>query len=197
MEISASVVKELREKTNAGMMECKKALAEAQGDIEKALEILRKKGVALATKKAGRATNEGLIDSYIHLGNKVGVMIEVNCETDFVARNEIFQRFVKDVMLQIASLSPIYLSKEDVPAVVIEKEKEIASSQITGKPANVVEKIVEGKISKYFEQVCLLEQLFIKDDKVKINDLLKSKIAELGENISIKRFVRYQLGEEK
>jgi len=197
MEISASVVKELREKTNAGMMECKKALAEAQGDIEKALEILRKKGVALATKKAGRATNEGLIDSYIHLGNKVGVMIEVNCETDFVARNEIFQRFVKDVMLQIASLSPIYLSKEDVPAVVIEKEKEIASSQITGKPANVVEKIVEGKISKYFEQVCLLEQPFIKDDKVKINDLLKSKIAELGENISIKRFVRYQLGEEK
>jgi len=196
MEISASAVKELREKTNAGMMDCKKALSEAQGDMEKALEILRKKGVALATKKAGRATNEGVIDSYIHPGNKVGVMVEVNCETDFVARNEIFQRFVKDIMLQIASLNPLYLSKDHVPAEIIAKEKDIAGAQITGKPANVVEKIVEGKISKYCEQVCLLEQPFIKDDKIKINDLLKAKIAELGENISIKRFVRFQLGEE-
>lgn len=195
MDITAEAVKELRVKTNAGMMECKNALKEANGDMEKAIEILRKKGIALAAKKSSRTAGEGIIDSYIHLGNKVGVMIEVNCETDFVARNENFRRFVKDLMLQIASSAPLYVRSEDVPAEAIQKEKDIAKAQITGKPANIVDKIVEGKISKYYEQVCLLNQLFVKDDKMTIEDLLKGKIAEIGENIVIKRFVRYQLGE--
>lgn len=196
MGVSAQEVKALRDKTNAGMMDCKKALTEANGDIEKAIELLRKKGIALADKKSSRATNQGLIDSYIHLGNKVGVMIEVNCETDFVARNEVFQSFVRDLMLQVASSVPLYVSSEDVPESIVEKEKEIARSQVTGKPENIVEKIVEGKINKYFEQVCLLNQVFVKDDKLTISDLLKNKIAEIGENIVIRRFVRYQLGED-
>ncbi|MEW6535048.1 MAG: translation elongation factor Ts [Candidatus Auribacterota bacterium] len=196
MSITAQAVKELRDITNAGMMDCKKALTEAGGDMEKAVELLRKRGVALAEKKSGRATNQGLIDSYIHLGSKVGVMIEVNCETDFVARNEVFRTFVKDLMLQIASLSPICVGPEDVPANLIEREKDIARAQIAGKPENIVEKIVEGKVNKYFEQVCLLKQPFVKDDKMTIEQLLKAKIAEIGENIIIRRFVRYQLGEE-
>ena len=196
MEITAASVKELRSKTNAGMMDCKNALKEAKGDVDKAVEILRKKGIALANKKSGRATKEGLIDSYIHPGNKVGVMIEVSCETDFVARNDVFKRFVRDIMLQIASASPLYVSVEDVPEDIIQKEKDIAKAQITGKPDNIVEKIIEGKLRKYYEQVCLLNQPFVKDDKMTIGQLVTSKVAELGENIMVKRFVRYQLGEE-
>ena len=197
MEITASIVKELREKTNAGMMDCKKALKETNGNIEEAVTYLRKKGLASAAKRSGRATKEGVIDSYIHLGNKVGVLIEVNCETDFVARNEVFQRFVRDLMLQVASAMPVYVSEEDVPEKVLAREKDIARDQVAGKPANIIEKIVEGKMKKYYEQVCLLKQPFVKDTDTTIENLLKSKIAEMGENIVIKRFVRYQLGEEK
>ncbi len=196
MSISAAAVKELREKTNAGMMDCKKALQEVNGDMEKALEVLRKKGLSLASKRSGRETKEGVIDSYIHLGSKVGVMIEVSCETDFVSRNDVFKSFVRDLMLQVASSSPLYVSREEVPSDLIEKEKDIARAQITGKPDNIVEKILEGKINKYFEQICLLEQPFVKDPDMKIEDLLKAKIAEIGENIQIRRFVRFQLGEE-
>ncbi|MDX9703544.1 MAG: translation elongation factor Ts [Candidatus Auribacterota bacterium] len=196
MEISAGIVKELREKTNAGMMDCKKALQEAGGDMEKAVEILRKKGLSMASKRSGRETKEGVIDSYIHLGNKVGVLIEVNCETDFVARNEVFKTFVRDLMLQIASSSPLCVRREEVPAELIAKEKDIARAQITGKPDNIVEKIVEGKINKYYEQVCLLEQAFVKNPDIKVEELLKAKIAEIGENIQVRRFIRYQLGEE-
>lgn len=196
MQITAATVKELREKTNAGMMDCKKALQEAGGDMEKAVEILRKKGLSMASKRSGRETKEGVIDSYIHIGNKIGVMIEVNCETDFVARNEVFQTFVRDLMLQVASAAPLYVSRDDVPGELVEKEKDIARAQITGKPDNIVEKIVEGKINKFFEQICLLEQPFVKDNDQTIEALLKSKIAEIGENIQIKRFVRFQLGEE-
>ena len=197
MEITASIVKELREKTNAGMMDCKKALKETNGNLEEAVTYLRKKGLASAAKRSGRATKEGLIDSYIHLGNKVGVLIEVNCETDFVARNEVFQRFVRDLMLQVASAMPLYVSEEEVPEDIVNKEKDIAKEQVVGKPENIVEKIVEGKMKKYYEQVCLLNQPFVKDPDTTIGDLLKSKIAEIGENIIVKRFVRYQLGEEK
>lgn len=196
MDIKAADVKELRAKTNAGMMDCKKALQESKGDLSKAVDLLRKKGLSLANKKSSRVAKEGLIDSYIHLGNKVGVMVEINCETDFVARNENFQRFVKDIMLQIASTSPICISREEVPAELVEKEKEIARAQIKGKPENIIEKILEGKINKYYSEVCLLDQPFVKENSIKIGDLLKAKIAEIGENIVIKRFVRYQLGEE-
>ncbi|MCB1194806.1 translation elongation factor Ts [bacterium] len=195
-DITAAIVKELREKSNAGMMDCKKALEETNGDLSKAMELLRKKGIVSASKKSGRATNQGVIDSYIHLGNKVGVMIEVNCETDFVARNEVFKLFVRDLLLQIASVAPLYVSREQVANDLIAKEKEIAREQIKGKPENVVDKIVEGKLNKYFEQICLLEQPFVKDNTVTIGDLLKNKIAEIGENIVISRFIRYQLGEE-
>ena len=160
------------------------------------MDFLRKKGLSIAGKRSGRETKEGVIDSYVHLGNKVGVMIEVNCETDFVSRNEVFKVFVRDLMLQVASSSPLYVSRDEVPAELIEKEKEIAKAQITGKPENIVEKILEGKINKYFEQICLLEQAFVKDPDKKIDDLLKAKIAEIGENLQIKRFVRFQLGEE-
>ncbi|MCD6460768.1 translation elongation factor Ts [bacterium] len=197
MEITASIVKELRAKTNAGMMDCKKALKETNGNIEDAIIYLRKKGLASASKRSGKATKEGVIDSYIHLGSKVGVLIEVNCETDFVARNEVFKRFVRDLMLQIASAMPSYVSPEDVPEKIINKEKDIAREQVVGKPENIIEKIIEGKIKKYYEQVCLLKQPFVKDTDTSIENLLKSKISEMGENIVIKRFVRYQLGEEK
>ncbi len=196
MNIKAADVKELRAKTNAGMMDCKKALQETNGDLSKAVDLLRKKGLSLAGRKSSRVAKEGLIDSYIHLGNKVGVMVEINCETDFVARNEVFQRFVKDIMLQIASASPICIRREDVPAELIEKEKDIARAQIKGKPENIIEKILEGKINKYYSDVCLLDQPFVKENGTTIEELLKSKIAEIGENIVIKRFVRFQLGEE-
>lgn len=193
-EITAELVNNLRKKTNAGMMDCKKALTEAQGNIEEAETILRKKGIAKAAGKADREAKEGIISSYIHMAGRVGVLIEVNCETDFVAKNENFQTFVKDLTLHIAAANPSYLQREDVPESLLEKEREIAADQVKGKPANVVDKIVEGKINKYFADNCLLEQPFIKDDKIVIRDLVKSKIAELGENIVVRRFTRYAVG---
>ena len=193
--IDPKVVKQLREKTNAGMMDCKRALEEASGDLAKAEAILRTKGIASASKKATRATKEGIVASYIHLQGKVGVLVEVNCETDFVAKNENFRAFVKDITLHIAAAHPLYVSREDVPGKLIEAEREIYKAQVKGKPANVTEKIVDGKLDKFYSTVCLLEQGFIKNPDVTIKDLLSSKIAELGENIVIRRFTRYLVGE--
>ncbi len=195
MAISASMVKELREKTNAGMMDCKKALQEVEGDMEKAFDVLRKRGLDLAAKKSSRATKEGVIGSYIHSNGKIGVLVEVSCETDFVAKNEEFKEFVKDLTLQVASAFPQYLSREEVPEEIIAKEKEIYAEQVKGKPENIIDKIVEGKLEKFYKQVCLVDQLFVKDDKKTIDGLLKEKIAKLGENMAIKRFVRFQVGE--
>ena len=195
-EISAKVVMALREKTNAGMMDCKKALAEAGGDIEKAETILRKKGITKAGSKGDRQTKEGIISSYIHMAGRIGVLIEVNCETDFVARNEIFQAFVRDISLHIAAASPKFIRREEIPESLIAKEKEIAAEQIKDKPAAIVEKIVQGKIDKIFAEQCLLEQAFIKNPDQTIGDFVKSKIAELGENLVVRRFVRYAVGEE-
>ncbi|MBU2563868.1 MAG: translation elongation factor Ts [Actinobacteria bacterium] len=198
MEIKAELVKELREKSSAGMMDCKKALVESNGDIKKAEEILKENGLAKASKKASRATKEGIIDSYIHIGSKIGVMLEVNCETDFVARNEMFKNFVHDIALHITAAAPLYVSKEDVPQEVLDKEKELYRKQALneGKPEKIIDKIAEGKLKKYYEENCLLEQPFVKDNDVKIGDLLKQNIAKIGENIVIKRFERYILGEE-
>lgn len=198
MEIKAELVKELREKSSAGMMDCKKALVESNGDIKKAEEILREKGMAKASQKAYRATKEGIIDSYIHIGSKIGVILEVNCETDFVARNEMFKNFVHDIALHITAAAPLYVSKEDVPQEVLDKEKELYRKQALneGKPEKIIDKIAEGKLKKYYEENCLLEQPFVKDNDVKIEDLLKQHIAKIGENIVIKRFERYILGEE-
>jgi len=193
--IDPKTVKQLREKTNAGMMDCKRALEEAGGDLAKAETILRTKGIASAGKKASRVTKEGIVASYIHLQGKVGVLVEVNCETDFVAKNENFRGFVKDITLHIAAAHPLYVGREDVPATLVEAEREIYKAQVTGKPANVVEKIVDGKLDKFYSTVCLLEQGFIKNPDVTIKDLLNSKIAELGENIVIRRFTRYLVGE--
>jgi elongation factor Ts len=195
-EVSPTLVKQLREKTNAGMMDCKKALVEAGGDLEKAEDILRKKGIASASKKASRSVKEGVIASYIHLQGKVGVLVEVNCETDFVAKNDIFREFVKDLTLHIAAAHPIYVVRDEVPAAVIEREREIYSEQVKGKPANVVEKIVDGKLEKFYGSLCLLDQAFIKNPDQTIKDLVSSKIAELGENIVIRRFARYAVGED-
>jgi elongation factor Ts len=194
--ISADAVKELREKTGAGMMECKKALVESSGDFEKAVDFLRQKGLATAAKKAGRTASEGMIGSYIHM-DKIGVMIEVNCETDFVARTDDFREMVKDVAMHIAAANPTYLSREDVPQDVIEREKDIYRAQVTNKPAQVMEKIVEGKLEKFFTDTCLLEQIFVKDpdQKKKIKDLITEKVAKLGENLIVRRFARFQLGE--
>jgi elongation factor Ts len=190
-------IKILRDKTNAGVVACKKALREADGNIDKAIEILRKQGVAMASKKGGREARQGRIESYIHLGGKIGVLVEVNCETDFVARNDDFKVFVKDLAMQIAASSPLYVKKEDVPESAVNKEKEIIKAQaLTGKPAQAAEKIIEGKLTKFFEEVCLLEQPFIKDPGMKVRDILTSMIAKIGENIIIRRFVRYQVGEE-
>jgi elongation factor Ts len=189
-------IKKLREKTNAGVVDCKKALREANGDIDKAIEILRKQGVALASKKSSRAAKEGKIESYIHMGGKIGVLVEVNCETDFVARNDGFKAFVKDVALQIAASNPIYVKKEDVPEEAIGKETEIIKAQLKGKPEAAAAKIVEGKLNKFYEDACLLEQPFIKDTNLKVKDVLTSMIAKTGENIVIRRFMRYQVGEE-
>ncbi|NLM51448.1 MAG: translation elongation factor Ts [Firmicutes bacterium] len=195
--ISASVVKELRDKTGAGMMDCKKALEETGGDMEKAIELLREKGLAAAAKKAGRIAAEGIVDSYIHLGGRIGVLVEVNCETDFVARTDDFRAFVRDIAMQIAASNPKYLSREDVPAEVIEKEREILAAQARneGKPEKVIDKIVSGRIEKFYAENCLMEQPFIKDTDITITDLVKETIAKLGENISIRRFVRYEMGE--
>ena len=196
-KISAGMVKELREKTGAGMMDCKNALSEVDGDIEKAVEFLRKKGLATAQKRAGRALNEGIIQSYIHMTGKLGVLVEINCETDFVAKNEDFQEFAKNIAMHIAASNPLSISPEDMPEEVIEKEKEIFRAQAIemGKPENVVEKIVEGKLKKFYEESCLLNQLYVRDTDISIADLLNALIAKIGENISIKRFVRYQIGE--
>lgn len=197
MEITATLVKELREKTGAGMLDCKKALGEAQGDFEKAVDWLRKKGMASAAKKAGRATKEGSVSSYIHGEGKVGVLLEVNCETDFVARTEQFKQFVKDISMHIAAANPLYVTPEEVPADVIAKEKEIAVAQMaaSGKPAAVLEKIAEGKVSKYFEDTCLVKQFYVKDPSKTIELFTKETIATLGENITLRRFARFQLGE--
>ena len=196
--ISADRVKELREKTGAGMMECKKALTESKGDFEKAIDCLRQKGLATAAKKAGRSASEGLVSSYIHM-DKIGVLLEVNCETDFVAKTDDFKGLVKDIALHIAAANPSYLSHEDVPQDIIEREKDIYKAQVANKPPQVVEKIVEGKLDKFFGDMCLLEQAFVKDpeQKLKIKELVTEKIAKLGENIVIRRFVRFQLGEKQ
>lgn len=197
MSISAEAIKELREQTGVGMMDCKRALSEAEGDMKKAMDILRQKGLALAHKKAAREASEGLIGSYIHMG-KIGVLVEVNCETDFVAKTDDFQQLVKDIAMHIAAANPLYVKREDIPAEVIEKEKEIYESQVTNKPPQVVEKIIEGKLEKYYSDTCLIDQIFVKDpeQKQKIRDVVVEKIAKLGENIVVKRFVRYQLGEK-
>ncbi len=189
-------VKNLRIRTSAGMMECKEALKESGGDIEKAVEILRKKGVAKAAKKASRTTDQGVIESYIHMGSRIGVLIEVNCETDFVSRNSEFKKLTRELTMQIAAANPLYISRDDVPAEEMEKEKEIYRTQITGKPENVVEKIVEGKVENYFYEVCLLEQPYIKDPNLRIKDLLTQLIATIGENIQVRRFARFEVGEE-
>ena len=194
-DVDPKLVKQLREKTNAGMMDCKRALAEAGGDLVKAETILRTKGIAGASKKASRVTKEGIVASYIHLQGKVGVLVEVDCETDFVAKNENFRAFVKDITLHIAAAHPLYVSRNDVPGNLIEAERQIYKAQVTGKPEAVMNKIVDGKLDKFFSTVCLLEQGFIKNPDQTINDLVKSKIAELGENIVIRRFTRYLVGE--
>lgn len=195
--ISAAMVKQLREKTGAGMMDCKNALSEVEGDIEKAIELLRKKGLATAQKRAGRALSEGIIQSYIHLNGKLGVLVEVNCETDFVAKNEDFQEFAKNIAMHIAASNPLGITPEDVSEEIIEKEKEIYRAQALdmGKPENVTDKIVEGKLNKFYQESCLLNQPYVRDTDMSVADLLNELIARIGENISIKRFVRYQIGE--
>ncbi|MEN8005591.1 MAG: translation elongation factor Ts [Candidatus Krumholzibacteriota bacterium] len=196
MEITAKMVKELREATNAGMMDCKKALKETDGDMEKAGEYLRKKGIASAAKKEGRATSQGLVGSYIHMGGKVGVMVEIACETDFVARTDDFQEFVHNVAMHIAAASPVAVTREEVDPSLIEKEKEIYAGQMQeqGKPAEMIDKIVEGKVDKYYSEIVLLEQKYVKDPDMTVEDYLKSIIGSLGENMQIKRFTRYQIG---
>jgi elongation factor Ts len=192
--ISAGMVAELREKTGAGLLDCKKALDEAKGSMDEAETILRKKGVASAAKKAGRSTSEGLVEAYIHVGGKVGVLVEVNCETDFVAKTDEFKAFCRDICLQIAAASPTYVRREDVPEAELVKERDIATAQVEGKPPAAVQKIVEGKLEKYYSQVCLMDQPFVKLPEKAIKDLLTEKIAKLGENMQIRRFVRFQLG---
>jgi len=195
MQIDPKTVKELRDRTNAGMMDCKRALTEANGDLGKAEVILRTKGIASASKKASRVTKEGIVASYIHLQGKVGVLVEVNCETDFVAKNENFRVFVKDITLHIAAAHPLYVSREDVPGNLIEAEREIYKAQVKGKPEAVMNKIVDGKLEKFYSTVCLLEQGFIKNPDQTIREFVSAKIAELGENIVIRRFTRYLVGE--
>jgi len=198
VEIDAQKVKRLREKTSAGIMDCKKALKETEGDEEKAVEHLREKGLATAAKKSGREASEGIIDAYIHLGGKVGVLLEINCETDFVAKNDEFKRLARDVCLQIAASRPLYIKREQVPEDVLEKEKELIRKQALneGKPEKVVEKIVEGKIEKFYQDNCLLEQIYIKDEDKTIKDLLIEAVAKLGENIIVRRFSCFEVGEE-
>jgi elongation factor Ts len=195
MEISAAMVKKLRDATGAGMMECKAALAEAGGSIDDATTILRKRGLAQATKKAGRSTNEGLIGSYIHMGGKIGVLVEVNCESDFVARTEDFQALAREIAMHVAAASPQYVKREEVPADILERERAIYRDQVKDKPAQVIDKIVEGKLNSFYEQVCLLDQPSIRDPKLTIGQLVQAAIAKMGENISIARFVRFKLGE--
>jgi elongation factor Ts len=200
MEIRAETVKELREKTGAGFMDCKKALAEVSGDLEQAVRWLREKGLAAAAKKAGRMTSEGLVGTYLHAGGRIGVLVEVNCETDFVAKTPDFQNLVKELAMQVAAASPAlprYVRREDVPAEVVEQEREIyrAQAQSSGKPEKVIEKIAEGKVDKFLSDVCLLEQPFIRDPEKTVKDVVSEAIAKLGENINVRRFARFQLGE--
>jgi elongation factor Ts len=188
------MVNDLRSATGAGLLDCKKALTEANGNVEEATTILRKKGAASAAKKADRTTKEGLIESYIHVGGKVGVLLEVNCETDFVARNEDFKAFCKDVCLQIAAANPIYVSRDQVPEADLAKERDIAAAQVQGKPPAAVQKIVEGKLDKFYSTVCLLDQPFVKEPEKTVKEILTEKITKIGENIQVRRFTRYQLG---
>lgn len=196
-DVTAAMVKQLRDKTGSGMMDCKKALTENDGDMEKAIDFLRKKGLATAAKRAGRATTEGVVQPYVHTGGKLGVMVEVNCETDFVAKSEDFQEFAKNVAMHIAATSPIGISPEDVPAETLAREKDIYMDQAkqTGKPDTVIEKIVEGKMNKFLKENCLMNQVYVRNPDITIADLLNELIAKIGENISIKRFVRFQIGE--
>lgn len=200
-EITASAVKSLREKTGAGMMECKKALTEAGGDEEKAIDVLRKHGIATAGKKSGRVAAEGIVGSYIHMGGKVGVLVEVNCETDFVARGDDFQQFVKDIAMHVCAAEPRYVSKDEVSEDVLEKERVIVREQALNdeknknKPQAVIDKIVEGRMAKFYSEVCLLEQQFIKDNEITVGGLLQQMVAKIGENIRIRRFVRFKMGE--
>ncbi len=197
MEITIAMIKELRERTMAGINDCKKALAETDGDMDKAADFLREKGLAAAAKKSGRIASEGTVQSYIHAGGKIGVLVEVNCETDFVAKNQLFLNFVKDVAMQIAASSPLYVSKEEVPQEDIEKEKAVLRAQALneGKPEKIVDKMVEGRISKFYDEYCLLEQSFVKEPDKKVIDILNSLVATIGEKITVRRFVRYEMGE--
>ncbi len=197
MAIDMTMIKDLREKTQAGIADCKKALEACNGDMAKAIDYLREKGLSTAVKKSGRIASEGIVDSYIHGGGRIGVLLEVNCETDFVARNDIFKQFVKDIAMQIAASQPLYIAKEDVPAEALEREANVLKAQARneGKPEKIIEKIVEGRMSKYYEDFCLLEQSFVKDPEVKVKDVLTQTIAKLNENIKIRRFVRYERGE--
>ncbi len=197
MAVDAKLVKTLREMTGAGVLECKKALEETGGNLEEAVELLRKRGIAKAAKKAGRETKEGIIHAYIHAGGRVGVLLELNCETDFVARNEVFKELANELALQIAAMKPQYVSRDTVPKEVLEKEGEIAreAALAEGKPEHIAEKIAEGKVEKFLKEVCLLEQPYIKDDKKTVEDLIKEYIAKLGENIQVRRFTRYEIGD--
>jgi elongation factor Ts len=196
--ISAATVKELREKTGAGIMDCKKALSQCNGDTGKAVDFLRKKGLATAAKRAGRATTEGIVESYIHMDSKLGVLVEINCETDFVAKNEDFKEFAKNIAMHITATNPVGIRQEDVPKETIDKEKEIYRAQVLemGKPEKIVDKIVEGKLNKFFKDNCLMNQAYVRDPDITIEDLLKDMIAKIGENITIKRFARFKIGEE-
>ena len=196
MAITAKMVKELREKTGAGMMDCKKALTDTDGDVEKAVDLLREKGLASVAKKAGRIASEGLVESYIH-GGRIGVLIEVNSETDFVAKNDEFKEFVRDMAMQVAAVNPQYVSREEVPAELVEHEKEVLTEQARNenKPEKIIEKMVQGRLEKYYEEICLLDQHFIKDGDLKVQDVLNNLIAKIGENIKIRRFVRFEVGE--
>ena len=197
MEISAKMVKELREKTGAGMMDCKKALTEAEGDFEKATKVLRERGIAKAASKSGRATAEGVIASYIHAGDKLGVMVEINCETDFVARTDQFKTFARDIAMHIAASNPLCITREEADPILVEKEREIYRQQALneGKPEKIIDKIVDGKIEKYFTEIALLEQPFVRDNDKTVGDLINEIVATLGENINVKRFARFRLGE--
>lgn len=196
-EITAALVKELRERTGAGMMDCKKALSATDGDLEKAIDFLREKGLAAAAKKAGRVAAEGLVEAYIHGGGRIGVLVEVNCETDFVAKTDAFKELVKDIAMHIAATNPSYLKREEVPTAELEHEQVVLAEQARneGKPEKIIEKMVAGRIEKYYKEVCLMEQPFVKDPDKTISDLITESIAKIGENISIRRFTRYQLGE--
>jgi elongation factor Ts len=197
MAVNAASVKELRASTGAGMLDCKNALEEANGDLTKAAELLREKGLSAAANKAGRIATEGVVESYIHAGGRIGVLVEVNCETDFVAKTDQFKDFVRDVAMQIAAANPLYVRREEVPQEALDKEREILTNQALneGKPANIVEKMVDGRIGKYYEEYCLMEQTFIKDPDKKISQLINEKVSKIGENITIRRFVRFELGE--